>query len=189
MNEAWKDILGYEGIYQVSNLGRVKSLSRIILGAIPKRTKDIILKLKITASGYVVVNLNKNGKYSTKFVHRLVADAFLPNRGFHQVNHKDENKQNNFVFINPDGSVNEEKSNLEWCTSAYNANYGTRNERMRKKKMKRVNQYTKEGMFIRSWESITTIQKETGMSLSNISLTCTGKSQTAFGYIWKYEEG
>lgn len=178
MEEIWKDVVGYEGLYKVSNLGRVKSLSRlIIISNYHKQSDDIILKQKINVTGYNVVNLSKNGCYKTKFVHRLVAEAFIPNPNtLPQINHKDENKLNNCV------------NNLEWCTGKYNANYGTRNERSSKHKMKKVEQYTKEGVLVKVWDSVTTVQKETGMSLFNISMACTGKIKTAFGYIWKYKE-
>lgn len=178
MNEIWRDIKGYEGHYQISNFGRVKSLSRTIVDAIGSRkSKEIIMKQKVNAGGYLVVNLSKCGKYKTLFIHRLVAEAFVNNPyKLPQVNHKDENKFNNCEW------------NLEWCTPVYNSNYGTRNERTRRHKMKRVEQYTKEGVFIKVWDSITTVQEETGMSLFNISMACTGKTKTAFGYIWKYKD-
>lgn len=179
MNEIWKDIEGYERLYQVSNFGRIKSVERCYINYLGTtiHIKERIKKPRVTKYGYVVVNLSKNGKYETKFVHRLVACAFIENKDdLPQINHKDENKSNNV------------SDNLEWCTSSYNANYGTRNERSRKNKMKPVNQYTKDGEFIRSWESISTVQRETGMSLYNISMACTGKIKTAFGYIWKYKE-
>lgn len=106
MIEEWKDIEGYEGIYQVSNFGRVKSLKR-----------DKTLKL-ITGSNYLKVNLYINNSMSTKSVHRLVAEAFIPNpENKPQVNHIDEDKTNNVA------------SNLEWMTAKENMNYGTRTER------------------------------------------------------------
>lgn len=176
MEEVWKDIKDYEGHYQVSNLGRVKSVSRTIQSSSGKiTTKDLILKPKNNIGGYLVVNLNKDGSYKTKFVHRLVAETFIPNpNNLPQINHKDENKNNNFV------------ENLEWCTSKYNANYGTRNIRASKNKMKRVAQYDLEGNFIRHWESISTVQRETGMRLSGISGACLGINKTAYGYLWRY---
>ena len=110
-NEIWKDIKGYEGLYQVSNLGRVKS-----------ERKNRLLKPRLQKNGYLRVNLyDKNSKRSTKSVHRLVAKAFISNpNNLEFVNHKDENKTNNVV------------SNLEWCTAKYNSNYGTKLERQSK---------------------------------------------------------
>ena len=108
--EIWKSIKGYEGLYEVSNLGRVKSL---LYG------KERILKPQKQRNGYLHIILCKNVKMKTFKVHRLVATAFIPNpECFEQINHKDEDKTNNCV------------SNLEWCSSKYNKNYGSRNERI-----------------------------------------------------------
>ena len=107
--EIWKDIDGYEGLYQVSNLGRVKSLHH---------NKEKILKGSYNSKGYYFVKLCKNGISKSIFVHRLVAQEFIPNPdNLPIVNHKDENPRNNNV------------DNLEWCTQKYNANYGTVRER------------------------------------------------------------
>ena len=104
--EIWKDILGYEGLYQVSNYGRVRSL---------KYGKEKILKQQINTDGYLHIDLYKNKKRKNYNVHRLVTIAFLENpNNYPQVNHKDENKQNNHI------------DNLEWCDYKYNCNYGTR---------------------------------------------------------------
>lgn len=121
MEEFWKDIKGYEGFYQVSNLGRVKSLAKYQKGnggSIFWR-KETILKPANSGRGYLMVVLIKNKKRKSYILHRLVADAFIPNPyNLPQVNHKDENKTNNVV------------SNLEWCDNKYNSNYGTRNIRI-----------------------------------------------------------
>ena len=118
--EVWKDVVGYEGLYQVSNLGRVKSLG------FDKWHKGRILKQSFDSKrNYLFVGLHKDGKIKQKNVHRLVAETFIPNPdNLPCVNHKDEDKTNNFVFVNKDGSVDLNKSNLEWCTVAYNTNYG-----------------------------------------------------------------
>ena len=113
MKEEWRDIKGYEGKYQISNLGRVKSL-RNTRGSY----REKILRFKLEVSGYFKVSLCKNNKIKSFYIHRLVAEAFIPNlNGYSQVNHKDENKTNNCV------------DNLEWCTAKYNSNYGTRTQR------------------------------------------------------------
>lgn len=113
MEEIWKDIDGYEGLYQISTLGRVKALARDIPGAY--KNKEFIKKLSHDMYGYPQVGLSRNSKYSPKKVHRLVAIAFIPNpNGYKEVNHKDENKDNNHV------------DNLEWCTTQYNLTYGHR---------------------------------------------------------------
>lgn len=123
-NEIWKDIKDFQGLYQISNLGRVKSLPRTykLHGFIT--TKERILKFGITNKGYYYVNLSKNAKVNRQYVHRLVAQAFIPNPdNLLEVNHKDENPKNNNL------------ENLEWCTHAYNNTYGTKIERMRQKKL------------------------------------------------------
>ena len=108
MVEIWKDIKGYEGLYQVSNLGRVKSLR-----------KNIIMKEALKEERYLSITLHKNKTRKSFYIHRLVAQAFVSNpNNYPEVNHKDENKQNN------------QMDNLEWCTPKYNANYGTRNKRL-----------------------------------------------------------
>lgn len=112
MDEIWKDIPGYEGKYEVSNLGNVRSLNYNHTGEIK------LLKQGTNKKGYKLVNLCKNGKQKCYLIHRLVAMTFIPNpNNLPIINHKDENKVNNNV------------KNLEWCTIAYNNNYGTRNER------------------------------------------------------------
>ena len=109
----WKDIPGYEGLYQVSNLGEIKSLNYRNTG------KEKIIKPRKNKGGYLRVVLCKNGKQKDFLVHRLVAVAFIPNHNnYNQVNHKDENPSNNNV------------NNLEWCTSKYNSNYGNRNKKL-----------------------------------------------------------
>lgn len=116
----FRPIKGFKGEYEIDNDGNVKSL---------KRNK--MLKHGINTNGYKQVELWKNNKPYPKLVHRLVAEAFLPNPlVLPCVNHKDENKLNNRVWINEDGSVDYEKTNLEWCTYKYNNNYGSRNERI-----------------------------------------------------------
>ena len=124
MKEVWKDIAGFEGLYQVSNLGNVRSLDRTEFltnqhNQYGRKRKGGVVKQFHDKRGYMVVTFSKGCKLKQLKVHRLVAMAFLPNLCNHpQVNHKDENKENNRV------------DNLEWCTNIYNANYGTRNERM-----------------------------------------------------------
>ena len=111
INEQWRPVKGYEGLYEVSSLGRVKSLNYNRTGV------EKILKPGMT-SGYLQVGLYKDGEVKHFYVHRLVAEAFLPNpEGLTEVNHKDENKENNVV------------GNIEWASRLYNNNYGTRNKR------------------------------------------------------------
>lgn len=110
--EQWKPIEGYEGLYEVSSLGSVKSLNYNRTG------KERILKSQNNGKGYLLVALCRDGKRKFFQIHRLVATAFIPNpNNYPHINHKDENPLNNIV------------NNLEWCDAKYNANYGTRNER------------------------------------------------------------
>ena len=130
ISEIWKTAISdgepYEG-YKVSNLGRILSLNYLNTG------KAKLLKPGKDTNGYSMVILSKNGETKTCLVHRLVAETFLDNpENKPQVNHKDEDKTNNFVFLNEDGSVDKEKSNLEWKTPKENSNHGTRNERIAK---------------------------------------------------------
>ena len=117
LQEIWNDIQGYEGLYQVSNFGRVKSLPKkhdISMGKGYYITKERILQPGEDKDGYLQVGLRKNKKTRMRKIHRLVAETFIPNlNNLPQVNHKDENKQNNDVI------------NLEWCNNSYNQNYGT----------------------------------------------------------------
>lgn len=170
MEEIWKDIEGYEGLYQVSNMGRVKSLRR-----------NIILREGISR-GYSVLNLSKNGNPLTKKVHRLVATAFIPNpNNYPIVNHKDENRTNNCV------------DNLEWCTQEYNLNYGTGNKKRalsntNGKRSKPVLQYSLDGTFIKEWKSTMDVERMTGYSGGHISACCRNIRKTAYGYLWKYKK-
>ena len=115
IQEVWKDIKGYEGLYQISNLGRVKTLNRIckIHRKATREIKEIILTTKFLPKGYCFIALYKNNKETKFYIHRLVATAFIPNiDNKPQVNHKDGNKNNNVV------------SNLEWVTPSENLKIG-----------------------------------------------------------------
>lgn len=168
MKEVFKDIKDYEGIYQISNFGRIKSLHNY--------RKNNILKPKIK-KGYYQIGLRKNNKRKWYSVHRLVAQTFLPNENnLPQVNHKDENKLNNNV------------NNLEWCSASYNNCYGTRIKRVQEKTSKKVLQYDLKGNFIKEYNSLReATEKNNIKSISNISLCCNGKYKQAGGYIWKYK--
>lgn len=175
--EYWKPVVGYEGLYMVSNWGRARSFDQWVKGknGSIRFCKGRILKLSTNNQGYLLVTLYKNGKVKKFLVHRLVAEAFLPNPdNLPEVNHKDENKLNNVV------------SNLEWCNRTYNNNYGTRNEKVAKKCSKPVVQYTLDGKFVREWKSIQECGKN-GFHQGNISACCRGKRKTHKGFIWKYK--
>lgn len=180
--EIWKDIKDYEGLYQVSNLGKVRSLDHIRKNEKYENqkclTKGRMLKPAIQKeSGYAFVVLSKNGKTKGFRVHRLVAETFIQNPyNYRCVNHKDENKQNNNV------------NNLEFCSHKYNNNYGTKPKRISKANSKSVIQYDKEYNFIKIWESITEAEKYLKKKRAgvNISACCKLKHKTAYGYIWRY---
>lgn len=176
MEEIWKDVVGYEGIYQVSNTGRVRSLSRHrIVGWADYTSKEMMLKQSENRCGYKFVWLHKNKDRKIFKIHRLVAEAFIPNpNNFRCINHKDENKANNHA------------ENLEWCNHSYNNNYGARNHKVRIANGKPVLQYTIGGCFVREWICMREAQRETG--IRNIYEVCNGKRKTSGGYIWKYKE-
>ncbi|MBW1620086.1 NUMOD4 domain-containing protein [Lactiplantibacillus plantarum] len=165
--EIWKDIPGYEGLYQVSNYGRVKSLFRY---------KKILIPYT-QPNEYQAVQLYKSKKSAFKLIHRLVAMAFLPNPDCKpDVNHKDECKTNNRL------------TNLEWVTAKENSNYGTSMLRMAKKQGKELCQLDQDGKVIDTFYSGGDAQRKTGVSRYKISLVAHGKRHTAGGYSWKFKE-
>lgn len=174
--EKWKDVVGYEGLYLVSDYGNVISVTRSIPWG--KGTKVAIgteLKKRKDKNGYLVVTLSKNNKTKIMKIHRLVASAFIPNEDkLPFVNHKDECKENNIV------------SNLEWCNSTYNNTYGSRIERAKEKQVKAISQYDRNGLFIKDWISITEASSTLHIHNGSISECCKGKRKTAGGYVWKY---
>ena len=185
VEEIFKDIKDLEGKYQVSNFGNILSLNYHRSG------KPKLMKPSKNKNGYFQLYLFKDRKKKFFQVHRLVAEAFLPNPyNLPCVNHKiegDEGKTINMVFFNEDGSVDEEKSTIEWCTHEYNNNYGTHNERSAKTRSKKVLQFTLDGEFIREWSSTNECGRN-GFNKGNISSCCNGKTKSAYGYIWKYKE-
>ena len=183
--EVWKTAVYdgeiYEGLYKVSNLGRILSLDYNHTG------KPGLMNPFETPNGYLRVGLWKNEKRKDCLVHRLVAFTFLDNpEGKPQVNHKDEDKTNNFVFLNEDGSINKEKSNLEWKTHRDNINHGTHNERMVKTKSKPVLQLSLSGELIREWPSIAECGRN-GFNISHVCNCCLGKQKTHKGFRFMYK--
>lgn len=182
-DEIWRDVHGYEGLYKVSNKGNVRSVDRI--NHIGRKYSGRILKPSPNTGGYLLVDLCKNGIRESKRVHRLVAEAFIPNsNNYPEVNHRDEVKTNNRV------------ENLEWCTSRYNTNHGTLIERI-SKKVRAVNIETGEVVTFNS----TREAGRKGYSHSSVSAASRGDyndgrgkligdGHTYRGYRWSYiEEG
>ena len=188
--EVWKTAVYdgelYEGLYKVSNWGRILSLDYNHTG------KPGLMNPFDNGRGYLRVGLSKNGETKKCLVHRLVAQTFIPNpENLPEVNHKDEDKTNNFVFLNEDGSINKEKSNLEWKTHRDNINHGTHNERMRKtltngKLSKRVLQLSLSGELIREWESTRECGRN-GFDQSAVAACCRGELKQYKGFLWMYK--
>ena len=190
MKEQWRtaiyDGIIYEGLYKVSNLGRILSLNYKNTG------KSKLMTPGDNGRGYLRVKLWKNREDKKCLVHRLVAEAFLPNPdNLPEVNHKDEDKTNNFVFLNEDGSVDKEKSNLEWKNHRDNCNHGTRNERSAKaltngKLSKRVLQLSLDGELIKEWESTRECGRN-GFTQSAVAACCRGEIPQYKGFLWMYK--
>ena len=177
IEERWRDVVGYEGLYKVSNLDRVKSVERQVKKWDGNRTvPERILKSAKDKDGYQRVGLHREGKTKHVHVHRLVGQAFLTNpENLPQVNHKDEDKTNNNL------------SNIEFCDAKYNVNYGTRTERVVEKRSKPVIQLTLEGELIREWKSTNECGKN-GYSQGHISACCIGERKSHKGYLWRFKE-
>ena len=175
--------------YQVSNLGQILSLNFRNTGRAelmnPWEDKD----------GYFKIGLRKNKKTDFILVHRLIAETFIPNPdNLPQVNHKiegDKGKTINMVFFNEDGSINKEKSTIEWCDGKYNHNYGTINERISKantngKCSKPVLQFTLDGEFVREYPSTHECERN-GFEHSGVIRCCKGKQKTHKGFKFMYK--
>lgn len=180
MKEIFKDIEGYEGLYQVSNLGRVKSLERKVNKGHGERTiSEKILKQMINLYGYKFVHLSTKNCVKPFLVHRLVAQAFIPNQNnLPQVNHKDENPNNNHV------------DNLEWCDCKYNINYGTRTKRSSKKQLNDPNKSRPVLCVDLNKVFPSAKEAERALCVNNASIwkCCNGVYTKAGGYHWKYIE-
>ena len=198
--EEWRDIVEYEGYYQVSNCGRV----RRIKNSNPNNYK--IISPCMQNAGYLVVNLCKNNNPKKKLVHRLVAMAFIGNpNNYEYVNHKDENKCNNHV------------NNLEWCTKSYNAKYYLNYDPTRKveyakrfkdssgkslspmtkhiarKYTKLISQYSKDMIKIATFRDASEVREKLGFLTQHIIMACetkkkNGMPRVVYGYIWEYEK-
>lgn len=173
--EEWRPVKGFEGLYEVSNLGRVRSLDRIIKrrnGNIVYKGK--ILKQQIKKKKRYGIILTKNYNRRNFMVHRLVAEAFIPNpKHLETINHKDENTFNNNV------------NNLEWMTQRENILYGTRTERAKKKIQKKVEKLTKDFEHVEYYDSLTDAAIKNNAHISNISSAIHGRYKSCVGYIWR----
>ena len=170
--EIWKDVKGYEGLYQVSNFGRIRTPEKLSKNG--HHLKNKYLKLLKNQYGYKYIGIHKNGVRSNRFIHRLVAQAFIPNpHNYPEVNHKDENPSNNCV------------DNLEWCTRGYNNRYGTRMKRVIKSLSVKVVQLSLDGSLVKVWPSIRNASKN-GCYSSSISHCCQNRLLRCNGYYWIY---
>lgn len=162
MKEVWKEIEGYDGKYQASNLGRIRKIE--------------ILKQHDHNLGYKYVNITKDKQTKHIYVHRLIAQTFIPNlNNLEMVNHKDEDKTNNIP------------ENLEWVTCKENNNYGTAPTRRAKTRSKPVLQYSLDGKFIKEWESAREVERVLGFSNVCINQCCNKKIKKSKGYMWKFK--
>lgn len=186
MTEIWKDIKDYEGLYQVSNLGRVKSLDHYVKH--PKGSlrliKERILKPFLQKTGYLIVTLSKNNIKTSYNVHRLVAEAFVYNPYNKMcINHLNKNRTDNRA------------DNLEWCTYKENNNWSNHNELVSNSLINNINkskpilQYTLDMIFVTEYPSIMEASRQTGINNSNICQCCKGNKNYPYagGYIWKYK--
>lgn len=182
--ETWKPVVGYEGFYEVSDLGRVRSVPRELAKRKPcwktgYRKKGQLIKPQKRPNGYLFVNLHKDGIKRMANIHRLVAEAFIENpRKCAFVNHKDESRDNNAA------------DNLEWCTHKENCNYGTaikrRVEKQRNGKLsKPVDQLDLNGRYIKIFPSIKEADRQ-GFAMQNVSAAAHGRMKTAYGFKWRF---
>ena len=181
--ETWRPVKGFEGLYEVSDHARVRSLDRWVTqdnnGTLCERIyKGKIISQQIDHNGYLSVHISINGKVTGKNVHRLVAEAFVPNpNNLPCINHKDENKRNNLP------------SNLEWCDYLYNNNYGTRKKRVLLSRGKPIEQLTLDGQHVAFYKNNIEAELKSGgkYKSSNIRAAITKrKRKTAYGYQWRY---
>ena len=187
--EIWRPVFGYEGWYEVSNFGRVRSLCRIVKH--PKKGYRMVygrILKQIECKGYLHVHLSKNGEAKVLKVHRLVAIAFLPNpHNYPEINHKWD-KTENKVFFNADGTINYEKTTIEWCDRKYNCNYGQHNEKLSKANLNH-HKKSKPILCIElniTYPSIGEASRQTKINRGNLSVCVKRQRNTAGGYHWKY---
>ena len=187
MTEIWRTAVSdgeiYEGLYKVSNLGRILSLNYNGTG------KADLMEPFQEKNGYLRVGFWKNGEYKKCYVHRLIAETFLPNpENKPCVNHKiegEKGKKINMVIFNEDGTIDKEKTTIEWVTYKENNDYGTHNERMAKTKSKRVLQLSLSGDIIREWPSTMECGRN-GFTQQHVVDCCNGKRKSHKGFRFMY---
>ena len=183
-DEMWKPVVGYEGFYEISTLGRVKRLARINVDSMGRRFpyKEKILKNGISKqTGYPCINLSKNGCVKSFSIHTLIADAFIPNpNGLPCINHIDEDRSNSVL------------SNLERCDYSYNNSYGHANEKRRNTlrknlegKHKTIYQFDMNGELVSTYQcGVSQLEEKLGYCIGDC---LNGKSKTAHGFVFSYE--
>lgn len=182
MQEQWKDIVGYENLYKISNLGRVKSLEKVVyvgLNNSKKQTrKEKIKKLNTNKNGYLFTLLSKNGIKKYALIHKLVAQAFIPNpKNYNCINHKDENKQNNFF------------ENLEWCSIRYNCNYGNRNKKISINMMGEKHKKSKKVLCVETgiiYNSTGEVERKIGIKSDQVRKCACGNKKSAHNLHFRY---
>ena len=184
--EKWRDIPSYLGLYQASNLGRIRTYPKVV-SCYNANGDDIkmtiggeVLSTSVLPNGYERVTLYERNNCSAQRVHRLVAMAFIPNpNGYPIVNHKDENPLNNRA------------DNLEWCTQQYNVNYGTAQERKGKSRRKTcektIGMFSLDGKLLKTFKNFVEIEEymQRGGLHGNIIPVCKGRRNQCLGYKWK----
>ena len=207
MVEIWKDIKGYEGLYQISSLGRVKSLNYRRSG------KEGFLSVYTMNTGYLATHLCRDNKEKVVLIHRLIAEHFIPNpENKPEIDHVNTNRLDNRVWVNEDGSIDYDKSNLRWVTSKENSNNpNTLNNHWSKQGFasplkgktgfisplkgktgknhylsKKVLQMDKHGNIIKLWDALMDVHRELGFDCGKLSDCCLGKRKTHKGFRWVY---
>lgn len=183
-SEEWRPVKGYEGLYEVSNLGRVRSLDKYRKffdfngNEYSLLVKGRVRKLQLATNGYYTVSLKIAGRgESRKLVHRLVAEAFIPNpNNLPCINHIDQNRTNNLPF------------NLEWCTYEYNNNYKDTQDKHRRKVQKKIEQLTMDGQHVAFFDSARDAERKSGGKYEHsfIWSAISKPNRTAYGYQWRY---
>lgn len=171
--EIWKPVKGYEGLYEVSNKGNIKSLNY------NKTGNEKVLRPADNGRGYLYVVISKNGERKNMLIHRAVAEVFLENPyNLPQVNHRDEDKTNNSV------------ENIEFCSCKYNLEYSKVSQKAVEVTSKPVIQFTKDGRFVSEYKNIREAERYTGIHHNQISRCCLGRKhyKSAGNYKWKFKD-